>query len=259
MLPPLRGRVRDHLRRRPTHIGSLRRRRSRSSSSGNGGGAGGLIVIADLRIGPLGAFRGGGSVAVSAREGRRSPPMESFSSGSDRIRGVQRPNPSQLRVERCSERSSGRGEQDQLAGLLLVGEDRGEVTVGEPAGARRTSAARAGPPRCRAALPDRPPLPSCAASAGCPAAAALISHALGALADLKERLLLGAAGARPALERAGRPRRVVLITDARAAGCGQPVAGDLPGPLVRVDVHDDELLAVGAGPDTLVNSSCGTE
>ena len=45
-----------------------------------------------------------------------------------------RPNPSQLRVERCSERSSegARGERDHGRGLL-VGKDAGQVTVGEPA------------------------------------------------------------------------------------------------------------------------------
>jgi hypothetical protein len=37
------------------------------------------------------------------------------------------------------------------------------------------------------------------------------------------------------------------------------MAGDLPRPLVGIDVHDDELLGLGADPDALADHWCGTE
>ena len=62
-----------------------------------------------------------------------------------------------------------------------------------------------------------------------------------------------------ALKRAGRPRRVVLVADARPPGRRQRVAGDLARPLRAVGVHDDQLVAVAARPHALIHELDGTE
>ena len=43
------------------------------------------------------------------------------------------------------------------------------------------------------------------------------------------------------------------VVDARPPRRGQLVAGDLPRPLVGIDVHDDQLLGLGADPDPLAD------
>ena len=70
--------------------------------------------------------------------------------------------------------------------------------------------------------------------------------------DLQERGLGRALRARDAFQRAGRFGRVVRVLDARAPRRRQPVARDLARP-VRADVDDDQLVAVGAGPDLLLD------
>jgi hypothetical protein len=74
---------------------------------------------------------------------------------------------------------------------------------------------------------------------------------------VKERLLLGALGAGLALKRPRRPGRGVLVVDARPAGGGQLVAGDLPRPVRAVGVDDDELGGVDARPHALVDEPAG--
>ena len=82
------------------------RRRSRSSSSGSGGGAGGLTVIAGPRSVRSVALAGRRSVAATSRRAADRLPARRFRRRVP-IRWFHCPNPSQLRVERCSERSSG--------------------------------------------------------------------------------------------------------------------------------------------------------
>lgn len=73
------------------------------------------------------------------------------------------------------------------------------------------------------------------------------------LADREELPLLGVAGPGLALQRAGRSGRVMLVVDARASRRGQLMARDPPRPPIGVDVHDHELLALGADQDALAD------
>src|SRR5207248_203106 len=109
-----------------------RRRSSRSSSSGSGGGAGGLTVIVRLRTGCCGASQGRGSVATNRPRAAGGLSARRFRA---RQRGLGRSSSESLpAASRALQRTLLRGrEQDQLARLLLVGEDRREVTIGEPA------------------------------------------------------------------------------------------------------------------------------
>jgi hypothetical protein len=79
---------------------------------------------------------------------------------------------------------------------------------------------------------------------------------LGASTDPKERLLVRRARPRLALDRSRRPRRVVLVADARPARRGQCMPGDLARPVRAVGVDDDELGSVDSRPQT--RSSTGS-
>ena len=144
------------------------------------------------------------------------------------------------------------GNRISSAGALLVSEDLREVAVSEPACLR---ARLERPVHLLGAVElgevDR--LDRLAANALRADRSCLDQPLLGGRADRKERPLLIRAGARPALQRARRPGRVVLIVDRWAARCGQPVPGDFPRSAGPVSVHDDQLLAIGAGPDPLID------
>ena len=164
---------------------------------------------------------------------------------------------------RCGSRPAARtplgssGQRDHGRGLL-VGEDAGQVTVGEPA--------VAGAPR--EGVVDRPgamelgqvdrlghlatdPLRSLRSG--------VLEPPLGALPDRKEVALLARAGAGPALQRPGRPRRVVLVLDAGATRRGQPVAGDLSRPLIGSMCTTTSCSPSARTQTRSPISSCGTE
>ncbi len=133
-----------------------------------------------------------------------------------------------------------------------MGEDAREIPVGEPA---RASARLQRPVDFLGSVQlgevDR--LGELAPQPLRPRRGGLDQPALRGRADLKERLLLGALSARPALKRTRRLGRIVLIADRRAARCGQRVAGDLRRPAVGVHVDHDQLLTIDPRPDALVD------
>src|SRR5450432_1234588 len=108
-----------------------------------------------------------------------------------------------------------------------MGEDAGQVAVGEPAVAgapRQCLVDRAG----AVELCEIDRLGHLATDPLRSLRGRLLEPPLGAVADLKELPLLAAASPGFALQRPGRPRWVVLVADAGTTGCGQPVARDLP-------------------------------
>ena len=173
-----------------------------------------------------------GSVAARSRQDRRSPPSGSVSGSIAEIRWVHRPNPSQLRVERCSERSSGPARERDHARPAAAG-GRGSLarspSANRPARRTRSSASSTWLGAVQLGEIDRfghlAPDPLRARRGG------PLQPPLGARRRSQERPLLALARPGLALQRARRPRRVVLVADARAPRRGQPVAGDLPRPL----------------------------
>lgn len=131
-----------------------------------------------------------------------------------------------LRTRRALQRGSlGRGEQQQLpAGVLLVGEDAGEIAVLEPAGAS-ACLQRPGDLLGTVQLGQVDRFGELAPQPLRPRGRSLDQPALGNRADLQERLLLGALDARPS-----RFGRVVLIADRRPARRGQPMRATSAGP-----------------------------
>ena len=169
-----------------------------------------------------------------------------------------RPNPSQVRVERCSEWSSERAGNgiSPAACCWWVRIDAGHR---RRTGQReRMSQARGRSRSRRGAWRDRSRLPSCAAPvARRPRRAGSTSarrrrRAAGTRAPLR-------GGARASVKRAGGLRRIVLVADARAARGGQPVAGDFARTCGPVDVDHDQLLPSILAHTRSSTSSCGTE
>ena len=133
-----------------------------------------------------------------------------------------------------------------------MGEDRGEITVGE-------AACIGGGAQCLIDLAaavefgEVDGLGELAPDACCAGCRGGDQPCLGARTDRQERFLIAGAGSWLALDRAGRPGRVVALVDARPARRGQRVTGDLAWPIAAVGVNDDELGAVGSRPDALVD------
>jgi hypothetical protein len=127
---------------------------------------GGLIVIVRLRTGGRRPFRG------MDRSGRAvaGPQIAAHRVGlglRSEIRGVHRPNPSQLR-ERCSERSSERAGKGISSPARCWWARIAAVSPSATGWRPRTCAAPARPPPRCGAWRDRPLRPFCGARAACP-------------------------------------------------------------------------------------------
>ena len=219
----------------PRRAPSAARRRSRSPPARRGG----------RRASAAGAAAGRARRAAAARSG---------------VLTVIAPKPSQERVERCSDCCS----LARAGNAITCAPWCARIAARSPSPKRPASAATASAsstsPRA-VQLGERDGLGELAPQPVVPAAAAAISHC-SAPGPIARNACSSSRAARVgrALQRARRARRVVLVVDARPPRRGQRVARDLARPVRRVGVDDDELVAVDARPDALVDRACdGTE
>jgi len=136
--------------------------------------------------------------------------------------------------------------------LVLVSEDAGEVTIGEPACVRAAlqrpvdglDPVELGQIDSFGELAPQPRRPLRSRAAQPP---------FRAWADLQKLLLVLAVGAGTTLQSASRSGRIVVILDARPAGRGQRVSGNFSRPSGPVSADDNQLIADGTHPDPLVD------
>ena len=186
--------------------------------------AGGLLGEQDAQdLGGLPALGGGGRDHLRRRApdvGHPQPPQQAVELVGDRRRRqgvltVIAPKPSQERVERCSDCCSLARAGNSITRRAAVREDRRQVALAEAAGGRRggerlVDVARAVQLGERDGLGDLAPQPGRAGRGGGESAT---RSAPGPIA--RNACSSSVPRSRAALERARRPRRVVLVADAR--------------------------------------------